>query len=84
MLFSALTALGAMLALNKLPHPAHALDRVKRFARVTDDRYYVIIQASDPLYDDKETRSLLQNSKARLTQRIAAPGKATSHQLSSM
>jgi mono/diheme cytochrome c family protein len=63
-LFSALCALGAMLALNKLPHPSHSLDRVKRFARVTDDRYYVLVQASDPLFDEEETRSLLNSSGA--------------------
>jgi mono/diheme cytochrome c family protein len=63
-LFSALTALGAMLALNKLPHPAHSLDRIRRFARATDDRYFVLIQASDPLYDEKETRALLEHSGA--------------------
>jgi mono/diheme cytochrome c family protein len=63
-LFSAFAAFLGMLGLNKLPHPSHSLDRVKRFARGTQDRFFVMIQASDPLFDEKDTTQLLQNSGA--------------------
>jgi mono/diheme cytochrome c family protein len=63
-LFSALTAVFGMLALNKLPQPAHPLDLSERFAKSTDDRFYVVVQASDPVFDEKETRTLLEQSGA--------------------
>src|SRR5260221_1496120 len=63
-LFSALTAVFGMLALNKLPLPAHPLDLSERFARSTNDRFYVLVQAKDPVFDDKETRTLLEATGA--------------------
>jgi mono/diheme cytochrome c family protein len=53
-----------MLALNKLPHPAHSLDFKERFLRATQDRFFVLVQASDPLFDEKETGQLLQSAGA--------------------
>lgn len=76
-LFSALTALGGMLALNRLPHPSHALDLCKRFARATDDRFFLVIEASDPKYDDVATRALLQGT-APLTLDEVADDNTTS------
>jgi mono/diheme cytochrome c family protein len=58
-LFSAITALVSMLLLNGLPLPSHPLDLKRRFARVTDDKYFLLIQASDPKFDESETRELL-------------------------
>lgn len=58
-LFSALTCFFSMLVLNKLPMPSHPLDRYKRFARSTDDRFFVLIQASDPKFDSRQTAQLL-------------------------
>lgn len=58
-LFSALTTLGGMLALNKLPHFSHPLDLNERFSRVTDDKFFLLIEASDPKYDAAEVTALL-------------------------
>jgi mono/diheme cytochrome c family protein len=69
-LFSALTAVFGMLALNKLPLPAHPLDLKERFARSTDDRFYVLVQASDPVFDEKDTRALLENSGATVVEDV--------------
>lgn len=63
-LLSAFAAFFGMLGLNKLPHPAHALDHVKRFARASQDRFYVLVQASDPLFDEKDTHQLLEATGA--------------------
>lgn len=63
-LFSAFSAFFGMLGLNKLPHPSHPLDYIRRFGRSTTDRFYVFVQASDPVFDEKETRSLLESSGA--------------------
>ena len=52
-LFSAITTLVGMLMLNGLPHPSHPLDLVKRFARVTDDKFFLLIQAADAKFDEQ-------------------------------
>jgi mono/diheme cytochrome c family protein len=52
-----------MLMLNGLPHPAHPLDLKRRFARATDDRFFLLVQASDPKFDEGEVRSLLGGTK---------------------
>lgn len=65
-LFSALTTLGAMLVLNGLPLPSHPLDLKERFARATDDRFFLLIEASDPRFDSKDTRALLEGTRPAL------------------
>lgn len=62
-LFSAITTLVGMLMLNGLPHPSHPLDLVKRFARVTDDKFFLLIQAADPKFDEQDTRQLVEATK---------------------
>src|SRR5688500_9640403 len=59
-LFSGLTALVGMLVLNNLPFPSHPLDFVKRFARSTDDRFFLLIEAADPKFDEEATQKLLE------------------------
>ncbi len=58
-LFSAFAAIGGMLFLNNLPLPAHPLDLKERFRRVTDDKFFLVIEASDPKFDERDTRGLL-------------------------
>lgn len=62
-LFSGITTLVGMLMLNGLPHPSHPLDLKERFARVTDDRFFLLIQASDPKFDFGRTRALLEGTR---------------------
>jgi mono/diheme cytochrome c family protein len=45
--------------------PSHPLDRSRRFARVTNDRFFVLVQASDPKFDQREVTSLLQSTSPR-------------------
>lgn len=61
-LFSALTTFFSMLILNGLPHFSSPLDRVKRFARSTDDRFFVVIEAADPKYDEDDVKKLLEGT----------------------
>jgi len=61
-LLSAITTLVGMLMLNNLPEPSHPLDQVRRFARVTDDKFFLMILASDPKFDDIDTRALLETT----------------------
>jgi mono/diheme cytochrome c family protein len=61
-LFSVFSTLGGMLFLNRLPHPSHPLDLRRRFARVTDDKFFLLVQASDPKFDDERTRKLIDST----------------------
>jgi len=61
-LFSAITAFVSMLLLNGLPHPSHPLDLKRRFARSTDDKFFLLVEASDPKFDEQDTRELLQST----------------------
>jgi mono/diheme cytochrome c family protein len=61
-LFSAITTLVGMLMLNGLPHPSHPLDLVKRFGRVTDDKFFLLVQAADAKFDEQDTRALIDGT----------------------
>jgi mono/diheme cytochrome c family protein len=61
-LFSAITALVSMLLLNGLPLPHHPLDLSRRFARSTDDKFFLLIQSSDPKFDEDDTKKLLDGT----------------------
>lgn len=62
-LAAALSCFVGMLLTNNLPQPSDPLDRVRRFARATSDRFFVIVRASDPKFDASSTRELLLGSK---------------------
>ncbi len=61
-LFSAFATLAGMLALNNLPLPAHPLDLKERFRRVTDDKFFLLIEARDPKFDESSVRKLLEET----------------------
>jgi hypothetical protein len=53
-------ALFGMLFLNRLPRLYHPLLKNQRFALATHDRFFVVIETSDPKYSETETRRLLE------------------------
>jgi hypothetical protein len=69
-LFSAFSAVIGMLLLNGLPMHFNPLLRSNRFKRVTDDRFFVVIDASDPKYDEIETVRLLKSTKPLALERV--------------
>lgn len=50
-----------VLLLNGLPRHYHPLFRSKRFARATDDRFFVVIEARDPKFYRDKTEALLDS-----------------------
>ena len=60
-LFGAFSAVfGMLFLLNGLPRPHHPVFNVEAFERATQDRYFLLIEASDSRFDLDETRSLLE------------------------
>ena len=60
-LLSAFAAFFGMFILNKLPQHHHALFEHPRFKRATDDRFFISIEAADPVYDRRKTRELVDS-----------------------
>lgn len=59
---SAFAALFGMLALNGLPRFHHPLLARKDFWRVSDDRFFICIEAEDSKFDAAEVRTLLESA----------------------
>jgi ActD protein len=59
-LFSGLSAVFGMLALNGLPMPYHPVFNVPQFDRASKDRFFLIIFSSDKNYDPTRTRQFLE------------------------
>ncbi len=60
-LLAAIGTLLGMLGLNKLPMLHNPLFKSERFRRVTDDRFFVVIDAADPKFDLAETTQFLDS-----------------------
>jgi hypothetical protein len=59
-LIAALSAVLGLLALNGLPMPYHPLFNAPRFARATQDRFFLCIEATDAQFDREETRRFME------------------------
>ena len=60
-LLAALTGVLAMIVLNGLPAPYHPLFNVAEFARASQDRFFLAIEATDPRFDMGQTRRFLES-----------------------
>lgn len=63
-LFAAITAVVSMLLLNRLPEWYNTVFTSERFRKVTDDRFFIVIEKRDPLFDAGRTRELLESAGA--------------------
>lgn len=59
-LFAAFGAVIGMLAMNRLPQPYHPAFNAPCFDLATLDRFFLCIEAGDPLFEREKTRSFLQ------------------------
>jgi hypothetical protein len=64
-LFGSFGSLLGMLFLNRLPRLHHPLLKNRRFALATHDRFFVVIETSDPKYSETETRKLFESLGSR-------------------
>ena len=58
-LFSAVGAVVGMIFRNGLPRPVHPVFNVDRFELATRDKFFLLIEATDPKFDLQETQRFL-------------------------
>lgn len=63
-LLAAFGAVFGMLALNRLPWLSSPLTKCERFKRVTDDRFFIVVDAWDEKFDVETTGRLLRDAGA--------------------
>jgi hypothetical protein len=64
-LCAALSAFLGSLALNKLPQPYHPVFNAPHFERASVDRFFLCIEAEDPLFDLAATHTFLVTLKPK-------------------
>ncbi len=69
-LFSCVTAFFSNWILNGLPRPHHPAFGSKAFERVTDDKFFIMVEATDPKFDLEKTKALLQGAGATLVEEL--------------
>ena len=69
-LCAAIGALVGMLAFNGLPQLYHPLHTSRTFKRATNDRFFISIEANDPLFDREKTRELLESTGGRQVEEV--------------
>lgn len=70
-LFAAISAVLGLLALCRLPMPYHPAFNVPRFSRASQNRFFLCIEATDPLFDLEATEAFLENLEAREVSEVA-------------
>lgn len=71
-LSSCLTAFFGNWILNGLPRPHHPAFASQAFERVTDDKFFIMVESSDPKFKLEDTRELLKGAGATLVEELEA------------
>ncbi|HUL12544.1 MAG TPA: DUF3341 domain-containing protein [Methylococcaceae bacterium] len=58
---AALAAFAGMLAFNRLPLPYHPVFNAGNFGQASQDRFFLCVEASDPLFETQATRQFLSD-----------------------
>lgn len=69
-LCASITAFVGMFLLNMLPMLYNPLFKSNRFRRATNDRFFVVIEAADPLFKESATDELLRSLGATAIERV--------------
>jgi hypothetical protein len=64
-LISAFTATFGMLIMNGLPRLNHPMFNWERFKRVSDDKFFCLIETADPKFEEREVRDFLESLGGR-------------------
>jgi len=65
-LASAVGAFVGMVALNRFPRLYHPLFKNSRFALVSRDKFFIVIETADPKFSETKTRALLESAGSTL------------------
>jgi hypothetical protein len=71
-LFAALATVLGLFVLNRLPELYHPVFKRQRFARVSTDGFFIVIEASDPKFDSRKTADLLTSAGATAVEAMEA------------
>lgn len=63
-LCGALSAFFGSLVMNRLPQPYHPVFNAPHFERASIDRFFLCIEANDPLFEPSQTRAFLEGMGA--------------------
>ncbi|MBM3846844.1 MAG: DUF3341 domain-containing protein [Verrucomicrobia bacterium] len=64
-LLGAFGSLFGMFILNRLPRLYNPLFKVKRFAKATQDGFFLYVETADPKFSDADTRKLLESTGSK-------------------
>lgn len=79
-LLAALFTVVGLFALNRLPMLYNPLFKSKRFRLVTDDKFFVVIDADDPKFDEQQTREFLESLGGKNIEVVTDENEATGGQ----
>jgi Protein of unknown function (DUF3341) len=65
-LFGGLSSAIGMLALNGLPMPYHPVFNIAEFAKATENKFFLVVEATDPKFDAAGTRAFLSGLSPRM------------------
>ena len=69
-LFSAFAAVLGMFALNGLPKLYHPVFNYSNFGGATDDRFLLVVEANDPVFEPREAADLMKTLGAVRTELV--------------
>lgn len=70
-LFASISAVLGLLGLCGLPMPYHPTFNVPRFALASRNRFFLCIEATDPLFDRKQTSQFLESLEPKEVSEVA-------------
>jgi hypothetical protein len=63
-LFAAISAVLGMIILNGLPQPYHPVFNVPRFEHASRDKFFLLVESTDPKFDREQTLNFLKTLDA--------------------